>query len=116
MGSGPHAHGRARARRIIDSDLSKLLVNWFVEAVTESKMAFIKSSLEARSASHRGVGGTALMTPLQLVSLPMPVGCAQAFRHLPFSSVDLLNLKLAKMVSKLAKKETTNGAWRGAPA
>ena len=28
------------------------MVNWFVEAVTESKNAFIKSSLEARS--HRG--------------------------------------------------------------
>ena len=35
--------------RILDSDLSKLLVNWFVEAVTESKNAFIKSSLEVRA-------------------------------------------------------------------
>ena len=36
------------ANRIIDSDLSKLLVNWFVEAVTENKAAFMKSSLEVR--------------------------------------------------------------------
>jgi hypothetical protein len=34
--------------RIIDSDLAKLLVNWFLEAVNDNKMAFIKSSLEVR--------------------------------------------------------------------
>ena len=38
---------------------------------------------------------------------------AQAFRHLPFKSTDLVNLKLAKMVAKLGKKETTSGALTG---
>jgi len=35
-------------RRIVDSNLVKLLVNWFVEAVRDNKLAFIKSSLEVR--------------------------------------------------------------------
>jgi len=42
----PRPPGACSVRRIVDSNLVKLLVNWFVEAVRDNKPAFIKSSLE----------------------------------------------------------------------